>query len=999
MVFLNPLSYTMHVKTHQPWLKCDKCPFKTKIGLKLNWHKIIHKRNPDHKCFKCHKFYTRIESLQLHQKKMHSIYECKYCGKQWLESEGLRNHMLEINAIAGKLPNCWIERSLRKKNPLDPETIDIDDSPPSRSSRHAIGEVTQILKEHEEPDKDMARDPLSVLPELYVKQEKESYEDGRPTSAPSDLPSTFPANMESSDLQQPPPQVVNTHTPELSSFTSNASLPSGSTVPLLKPVTQQPLQFIMPYFILQPQPGSASDDEKSANTLTLAQSYVSNVQGLGSSSGLSSFSPVVSPIPPFNPLSTVTQAPSEMMVSGSGTTAKGSTASHDNTPSLISITSSSSESTSQIGTVRSSLTKEGKLSKELFCCTLCPCAFTTSVDFQRHKNRAHGDEPVMTFPTPWKAHESEPLTRFPVSEDKSVVKLPLLERLHNDDANMKLPIPKICLKQVFQQPKENVTRRPRGPRKKVNFTCDMCPEVHSSAKSLAKHKKLKHKKAYECADCNIVMRNHYKLLRHQKVVHKDKFRCRYFCGKLFDTDEDLYLHYRRDHKKRYRKQECPHCLKVFIYEASLMNHLEKCQECPPEKRPAHVCGNCEGFFPNIEAYKTHAKNCPKDSKQSTKNEAPSTPSERKKRKALDADIGEEKLMTQKDADKEETEPKENSTMKPHNTDQGDSSDTSESEDLDSSGGEASSDEYIPPTPSTGRQRGASSDRILCKLCPGVYVKKGNAIGHILCCHADLAKNMMVGPSKCEVCGLIYKNTTCLCKHLMKHYSKMNNWDAFVPKDIMNIVKVQGYCWICKTHQSSQSLSHALQRNIVIDEALEVEEIVNTEMKPLKCDKCDELFTTRKGFWNHVKVHLEELPAGLVHYSSDEKLFECSKCQFRCQDRDGFYQHITNHFMITEEEATQESKKDDAEVDDKKNSEVAKGDTEMQKVQQAGQKSDVEASRKDGVEGSGKSVENSENDDVVRHVYDVEDSDDDGSRSDDAPDSENDVEIISDSGDS
>lgn len=141
----------------------------------------------------------------------------------------------------------------------------------------------------------------------------------------------------------------------------------------------------------------------------------------------------------------------------------------------------------------------------------------------------------------------------------------------------------------------------------MQLPCHICGEYFTSKVTLKSHKK-EHRKVFRCFDCNMVFLTSHRLLRHQKSQHSDKCRCWYACGFLCDTYLELTSHYETAHDDC-SKPECPQCQKEFLVKACLMNHLEKCKDCPPDKRPAHVCGNCEGFFPNMETYNNHAKIC------------------------------------------------------------------------------------------------------------------------------------------------------------------------------------------------------------------------------------------------------------------------------------------------------------------------------------------------------------------------------------------------------
>ncbi|XP_047468816.1 uncharacterized protein LOC125025017 [Penaeus chinensis] len=153
------------------------------------------------------------------------------------------------------------------------------------------------------------------------------------------------------------------------------------------------------------------------------------------------------------------------------------------------------------------------------------------------------------------------------------------------------------------------------------FYCEICRESFKSAKRLRNHEKVKHRKVFTCQACNVTHYQSTKMIRHQKQCHKDMFRCRYFCMALFETEAERSVHHLKVHNKDDTKVTCPYCKVEYQYEGNLMNHLDKCKNCPPDKRPAHVCGNCNIMFPSIEHYNVHIKNCRPCKKDSEKTKA------------------------------------------------------------------------------------------------------------------------------------------------------------------------------------------------------------------------------------------------------------------------------------------------------------------------------------------------------------------------------------------
>ncbi|XP_050725304.1 uncharacterized protein LOC127002995 isoform X6 [Eriocheir sinensis] len=503
--FFNPLSYNMHVRTHQPWIECDKCPFRTKLAQKLKWHELIHRRNPGFKCFTCKKSFTRIEGLLVHQKKLHHIHQCKYCGTVWRENESLRIHLQEVYSKDGSLPSCWVKNH-GETIPDVPQTTETDESQPASTLHQTAGRGTREVQMAQHVD-------VPDFSKVLVKEEKESFENSEPSPAGPALPDA----LGTGESAQQCVQVANTLSAPLTTLSSSSAFPAGNAFLTYNPVSQS-LQLISPHFILQQQqPRHEKGKGNLATPSPLLPQCVPSVQALASSPTIATFKPVVSSAPNLTPAPQDAQVP-------------------DVTPST------SIESDSQAGAESVTLIQqrdsERKKTCTLFRCKLCPRAFVTVDDFQEHYQEAHSHEAISNFSTP-----------------KIIQK-------HEVKCKRKS-------KAIHQQPRVNVTRN---------------------------HKTLVHMKAYKCSECSSIL-TLSKLLHHQKTAHYDKLRCQYFCGKLFDTQEELAAHHTDAHQENWAHLSCPHCQEIFPNEVFVSNHLLTCDQCPPDKRPKTCLWNLRSNFP------------------------------------------------------------------------------------------------------------------------------------------------------------------------------------------------------------------------------------------------------------------------------------------------------------------------------------------------------------------------------------------------------------------
>lgn len=176
------------------------------------------------------------------------------------------------------------------------------------------------------------------------------------------------------------------------------------------------------------------------------------------------------------------------------------------------------------------------------------------------------------------------------------------------------------------------------------------------------------------------------------------------------------------------------------------------------------------------------------------------------------------------------------------------------------------------------------------------------MNHILSKHKKQVTHMITSPLKCEICGMSFKKKLYLCKHLVKHYSGLNRWDSIVSQKILKLVTVKNYCWICKCTfrwQMHGNFDHGIMRDLDIDETLTQECVTEELVEPLKCEKCNEICSTQKQFWVHVKKHTMSLPIENSidkNFRVNSRILECNECQYKCKKIIELNKHLTSNFL-------------------------------------------------------------------------------------------------------
>lgn len=865
MAFNKSHKYMQHLRTHRPLQQCDKCNFKTKDLKRFRNHQISHKKeNPEVKCNLCNELFATTTTRRIHKKKIHKVFECKYCCKDYMLEEEMINHMTESHGHIRDRPGYLTAREMKNVKPVN---IFVD--PPSPGGKSQF--VCRLCNKE---TRNKYQLKIHIAQHLGVSSSK--------------ISDDF---LITQDVEQ-----FNRDGGSVSSFGSDDNTADGP-----KPGHSD---YLFPqYMSVKREPGSALEDGfEHRGTSADTHSFVSMRSETSSISSVT-YNSDTSPAATMQDLFPLTTNRAEEI-------------DIEDTPLLQKFWLK--EEPESWSDSQNTLLNDSSGVR----CGVCDIHFLDIEELHNHVLTSHNK-------LIYRCGQCEQI--FPKAED--LFKHTLTE--HGKAActtkteNLVKPS-QLELNKVHTVLPENKHTLP-------TFYCEVCRESFKSAKRLRNHEKVKHRKIFTCQACNVTHYQSTKMIRHQKQCHKDMFRCRYFCMALFETEAERSVHHLKVHNKDDTKVTCPYCKVEYQYEGNLMNHLDRCKNCPPDKRPAHVCGNCNIMFPSIEHYNVHIKNCRPCKKDSEKTKAQNE-DKRKYKEAVCGTSSKEELI---DVDPLQDAAPRNDAIPEVPVNRTKEGNVSVTEDVllidplsvaDVPRGErkiSAKKRLIPLTRHTGNSKEVTEGKLekvgqpctkkssnsnlvhdiphKCIYCPHIYENQTVAIDHILACHKHLLTRMIKEPQICEICGSVFKNQLCFCKHISRHYSDLEMWEDLVPHNILEIVNCRSFCWICKSNLRGKLKNHTNMRNNNIDKIFSVKNHEKVE-QPFYCSKCGDKFATRARFWKHLKRHLLALPKTLKSLKSVpapskkgskkgfDKSLECSKCSLRFHDNAELYNHLALHFI-------------------------------------------------------------------------------------------------------
>lgn len=867
MAFNKSHKYMQHLRTHRPLQQCDKCSYKTKDLKRFRNHQISHKKeNPEVKCNLCDELFATATTRRIHKKKIHKVFECKYCCKDYKYEEEMLDHMAGNHGHIRDRPGYLTPKEMKNVKPVN---IFLD--PPSPGGKSQF--VCRLCNKE---TRNKYQLKIHIAQHLGVSSSK--------------ISDDF---LVTQDVEQ-----FNRDGGSVSSFGSDDNTADG-----LKPGHSD---YLYPQFMsVKREPGiSFEDDFEQRATGADSSSFVSVRSETSSVSSItynSDTSPATTIQDPF-PLTTNTAEEIDI----------------DDTPQPKTYLKEEPEIWSDSHAVLSNDSSAVR-------CGVCDINFPDVKELHNHVLALHNK-------FIYKCSVCE--QNFPRADD--LYKHTLTE--HSIASSSADPVklektPEIELCKVPAVLPLDTQIQP--------FYCELCRESFKSAKKLRNHEKAKHRKVFTCQACTVVHYQSSRMIRHQKHYHKDMFRCRYFCMALFVTEAERSAHHLKVHNKDDTKVTCPYCKVEYQYEGNLMNHLDRCKSCPPDRRPAHVCGNCNIMLPSIQHYNIHIKDCRPYKRDLEKTKAQSE-DKKKQKEAISGPSSKEELIdvdplqdaTPRDEAipevpvKRMTEPKGNVSIKedvlmmdplsvadvprgerktPANIHLIHLTRHTRSKAKEVTGGKfeevlgqpSPKESHVPVQIREGPHK--------CIYCPNKFESQAVAIDHILANHKHLLTRMIKEPQICEICGSIFKNQLSLCKHISRHYSDLGMWDDLVPHNILEVVKSRSFCWICKNTLRGKLKNHVNMRNNNIDRILSGKGREKGE-QPFHCSQCGDKFATRAGFWRHMKQHILVLPKTLKHSENvnvsskqgrkkgRDKSLECSECSLQFHDNSELYNHLALHLI-------------------------------------------------------------------------------------------------------
>ncbi|XP_063880092.1 uncharacterized protein LOC135111092 isoform X1 [Scylla paramamosain] len=195
----------------------------------------------------------------------------------------------------------------------------------------------------------------------------------------------------------------------------------------------------------------------------------------------------------------------------------------------------------------------------------------------------------------------------------------------------------------------------------------------------------------------------------------------------------------------------------------------------------------------------------------------------------------------------------------------------------------------------------------CLYCEQVFSIKSDASKHLLSTHVD-DLNIMINGKACHLCDQFFIKAYALCSHILKHYIDLGKWEDMVPRNLLNNVNKR-FCWICKTVLKTGRSGHMTRRNNTIEEALSCRSEELEEDEQFQCPLCEFSCSNRYSHWKHIKLHLFlnrrslshvdanlEVEQSTVSQDSENKKFNCLKCNKQFSEVLSFRRHLACHFL-------------------------------------------------------------------------------------------------------
>ncbi|XP_045108994.1 zinc finger protein Xfin-like isoform X2 [Portunus trituberculatus] len=194
---------------------------------------------------------------------------------------------------------------------------------------------------------------------------------------------------------------------------------------------------------------------------------------------------------------------------------------------------------------------------------------------------------------------------------------------------------------------------------------------------------------------------------------------------------------------------------------------------------------------------------------------------------------------------------------------------------------------------------SNSGIVRCTRCFMTFESTNEGVSHVLHAHKFKMTNVKEQALTCKMCGSKFKGAWWLCRHIVNHYCNLQMWNDLVPRDMVNALNTRNQCWICKCVLDKNYVGHTSKRNAYIGMLLT--EHCKEEESKFDCSLCNQEFSTRNEFWQHMKLHLSK-PSSDYTTQSDliqkekKENYECSDCSLHFKSENELYKHLAFHFL-------------------------------------------------------------------------------------------------------
>ncbi|MPC13680.1 Zinc finger protein 521 [Portunus trituberculatus] len=470
---------------------------------------------------------------------------------------------------------------------------------------------------------------------------------------------------------------------------------------------------------------------------------------------------------------------------------------------------------------------------------------------------------------------------------------------------------------VLVKLKSKRRRRSTSTSKVVAVPCELCPAVFKTLTALRIHTKQKHTEKPKCPACNITRSTSRKIFQHQITAHKEKLRCRHYCLALFDTREELSAHHISVHNKDDTVMKCRHCGKNY----PRGTYLEHLQDCIGEIKCKRVktCPTCDRKFVDPTDYNHHIRTCESSSiKDDGENESPtastSAENNQEEKQNLTNQLELDKMLEESSKSSEENQKLKEDKDSQLKTNQFKCRFCSKVFQCKDDGvdhmvkkrkrnEDDSDDKHVSKKRKTMTLRSKSlrsnSGIVRCTRCFMTFESTNEGVSHVLHAHKFKMTNVKEQALTCKMCGSKFKGAWWLCRHIVNHYCNLQMWNDLVPRDMVNALNTRNQCWICKCVLDKNYVGHTSKRNAYIGMLLT--EHCKEEESKFDCSLCNQEFSTRNEFWQHMKLHLSK-PSSDYTTQSDliqkekKENYECSDCSLHFKSENELYKHLAFHFL-------------------------------------------------------------------------------------------------------